>query len=205
MTEPFIRPPLIIKAKPKKHKYFVQFEPATGKVIGALPYKSGNCIEVDEYLGSAFIKGTKILRDYEVLLIEGQHTIVSKKDSVATKDNNVEAITVVENKFLHEVKYNNTDSCIRFKLSKNNKKFIVTIDDTLATSISDTIDMTKTNVCNFFTTDQDNTSIVDKILEIDLNYLIKNKKIEIDYVANFIPRLFCRKLYNYSYEVADEF
>ena len=38
-----------------------------------------------------------------------------------------------------------------------------------------------------------------------INDLIKNKQIEIDYVANLVPRLFCRKLYNYSYEVVDEF
>ena len=46
------------------------------------------------------------------------------------------------------------------------------------------------------------------VLGIDLfqlNDLIKNKQIEIDYVANLVPRLFCRKLYNYSYEVVDEF
>ena len=90
-------------------------------------------------------------------------------------------------------------------LNKKNKKFTITIDESLATSISETIDMEKTNIYNFFTTDQDNTSIVDKILQVNLNDLIKNRKIEIDYVANFVPRLFCRKLYNYSYEVLDEF
>ena len=65
--------------------------------------------------------------------------------------------------------------------------------------------MEKHNIYNFFTTDQDNTSIVDKIIEVNLNDLIQNKQIEIDYVANLVPRLFCRKLYNYSYEVVDEF
>ena len=38
-----------------------------------------------------------------------------------------------------------------------------------------------------------------------LNDLLKKKQVEIDYVVDFVPRLFCRKLYNYSYEVADEF
>ena len=114
-------------------------------------------------------------------------------------------MAVVENKFLYEIKYNDTDSCIRFTLSKNNKKFIVTIDDTLADNLSETIDMKKTNVYNFFTTDQDNTMIVDSILEVNLNDLIKNRQVEINYTPNFVPRLFCRKLYNYSYEVLDEF
>ena len=33
------------------------------------------------------------------------------------------------------------------------------------------------NIYNFFTTDQDNTSIVDKIIEVNLNDLIKNKSL----------------------------
>ena len=49
---------------------------------------------------------------------------------------------------ISEIKYNDTDSCIRFTLSKNHKKFIVTIDDTLANNLSATIDMNKTNVYN---------------------------------------------------------
>ena len=85
------------------------------------------------------------------------------------------------------------------------EKFIVTIDDTLADNLSETIDMKKTNVYNVFTTDQDNTMIVDSILEVNLNDLIKNRQVEINYTPDFVPRLFCRKLYNYSYEVFDEF
>ena len=149
-------------------------------------------------------KGVKTFFDFKVELQNNQYVLV-QKDAVQVKDNNVDAMTVVENKFLYEIKYNDNDSCIRFTLSKNHKKFIVTIDDTLANSISETIDMKKTNVYNFFTTDQDNTSIVDSILEVNLNDLIKNKQVEINYTPNFVPRLFCRKLYNYSYEVIDEF
>ena len=64
--------------------------------------------------------------------------------------------------------------------------------------------MEKHNIYNFFTGPKI-ISIVDKIIEVNPNDLIKNKQIEIDYVANLVPRLFCRKLYNYSYEVVDEF
>ena len=89
-------------------------------------------------------------------------------------------------------------------MDRKNKKFAITIDESPAKAF-ETIDMEKHNIYNFFTMTQDNTSIVDKIIEVNPNDLIKNKQIEIDYVANLVPRLFCRKLYNYSYEVVDEF
>ena len=204
MTEPFIRPPLVITTEPTKHKFFMTFDPDTGVCTGLTPHKQGNCVEIDEYLGNQLQKGVKNFFDFKVVL-ENNAYVVIQKDAVQIKDNEIENISVVENKFLYEIRKNKIDSCIRFVLNKKNKKFTITIDESLATSISETIDMEKTNIYNFFTTDQDNTSIVDKILQVNLNDLIKNKKIEIDYVANFVPRLFCRKLYNYSYEVLDEF
>ena len=204
MTEPFVRPPLVITTEPTKHKFFMTFDPNTGVCTGLTPHKQGNCVEIDEYLGNQLQKGVKNFFDFKVVL-ENNAYVVIQKDAVQIKDNEIEKISVVENKFLYEIRKNKIDSCIRFVLNKKNKKFTITIDESLATSISETIDMEKTNIYNFFTTDQDNTSIVDKILQVNLNDLIKNKKIEIDYVANFVPRLFCRKLYNYSYEVLDEF
>ena len=204
MTEPFVRPPLVITTEPTKHKFFMTFDPNTGVCTGLTPHKQGNCVEIDEYLGNQLQKGVKNFFDFKVVL-ENNAYVVIQKDAVQIKDNEIENISVVENKFLYEIRKNKIDSCIRFVLNKKNKKFTITIDKSLATSISETIDMEKTNIYNFFTTDQDNTSIVDKILQVNLNDLIKNKKIEIDYVANFVPRLFCRKLYNYSYEVLDEF
>ena len=202
--KPFVRPPLVITTEPTKHNFYATFDPNTGKVTGMTPQKQGNCVEIDEYLANQIQKGNKTFFDFKVELQNNEYVLV-QKDAVQVKDNNVNTMTVVENKFLYEIKYNDTDSCIRFTLSKNHKKFIVTIDDTLANNLSATIDMNKTNVYNFFTTDQDNTSIVDSILEVNLNDLIKNKQVEINYTPNFVPRLFCRKLYNYSYEVIDEF
>lgn len=204
MTEPFIRPPLVITTEPTKHKFFMTFDPDTGVCTGLTPHKQGNCVEIDEYLGNQLQKGIKNFFDFKVVL-ENNAYVVLQKDAVQIKDNEVKNVSVVENKFLYEIKNNKIDSCIRFKLDRKNKKFIITIDESLAKSISETIDMEKHNIYNFFTTDQDNTSIVDKIIKVNLNDLIKNKQIEIDYVANLVPRLFCRKLYNYSYEVVDEF
>ena len=198
------RPPLIIEVKPTKHKFFVQFDPATGMCLGVSPQKSGECIEIDEYLGSQLQKGTKMLFDYKVELVDDKYTLVSK-NAVEVKDNDVTVNTVVENKFVYEIKNNTQDSCIRFKLDKNLQKFTITIDEVLANSLKNSLDLTKENKFDFFTTDQDNISVVDRIIQLNMNELLTKQKLEIDYVAKFVPRLFCRKLYNYSYEVENGF
>ena len=204
MTKPFVRPPLVITTEPTKHNFYLKFDPETGMVKGLIPKKEGNCVEIDEYLAHQIQKGTKTFFDLKVELQNNEYVLV-QKDALKVKENKVDNISVVENKFLYEIKNNSKDSCIRFKLDKKLKKFIVTIDKQLSDNLSNTIDFQKTNIYNFFTTDQDNTSVVDRILQINLNDLLLKKQIEIDYVVDFVPRLFCRKLYNYSYEVADEF
>ena len=62
-------------------------------------------------------------------MLENNAYVVLQKDAVQIKDNEVKNVSVVENKFLYEIKNNKIDSCIRFTLDRKNKKFIITIDE----------------------------------------------------------------------------
>ena len=110
--KPFVRPPLVITTEPTKLNFYVTFNPDTGKVTGMTPQKQGNCVAIDEYLANQIQKGVKTFFDFKVELQNNQYVLV-QKDAVQVKDNNVDAMAVVENKFLYEIKYNDTDSCIR--------------------------------------------------------------------------------------------
>ena len=96
--KPFVRPPLVITTEPTKHNFYATFDPDSGKVTGMTPQKQGNCVEIDEYLANQIQKGVKTFFDFKVELQNNQYVLV-QKDAVQVKDNNVDAMTVVENKF----------------------------------------------------------------------------------------------------------
>ena len=90
-------------------------------VKGLIPKKEGNCVEIDEYLAHQIQKGTKTFFDLKVELQNNEYVLV-QKDALKVKENKVNNISVVENKFLYEIKNNSKDSCIRFKLDKKLKR-----------------------------------------------------------------------------------
>jgi hypothetical protein len=102
---------------------------------------------------------------------------------------------------VYEIVKNDKDSCVRFKLDMKNKKWNVSIDDDLKNIIQNTVKQDN-NVFKFFTTPQHNTSVPDYSFDVDLKQLCTTGDIQFEHKSNQTPRLFCRKIYNYSYEVA---
>ena len=82
-----------------------------------------------------------------------------------------------------------------------NKKWNVSIDDDLKNIIQTTVKQDN-YVFKFFTTPQHNTSVCDYSFHVDLKQLCTTGDIQLEHKSNQTPRLFCRKIYNYSYEVA---
>lgn len=193
-----IRPPLEFDVIRPEVKYYFRFDPESGRVLGCSIQHKDHSIEVPEELAKQIQHRMKRLSDYTVELENNQY-IVKTKNAVNNKQHsNIQSDNNV-NQVIYEIVKNTKDSCIRFKLDTIHRKWNITIDSELKNTIQNTIKQQST--FRFFTTPQDNTSVLDYIFELDLQQLCANDSIEIEHKSKQIPRLFCRKVYNYSYEV----
>ena len=112
------------------------------------------------------------------------HTEIQQKDIVNTN--------------LYEIKPNTNDSCIRFNLIMTKKELNISIDSNLKASLQDSVDAD--NEYEFFATNDSNTSIPAYSFKIKLQNLFDNN-ITIPHTVDYVPKIFCRKVFNYAYEV----
>lgn len=194
-----IRPPLKFDVIRPEVKYYFRFDPATGRVLGCSIQKKENSIEISEELGKQVQSRLKQLGDYLVVLEDNQY-VVKAKNAVDSKQHSNKESYKIENKIIYEIQKNDKDSCIRFELNKRNSEWNITIDDELKDAIKNTAN--QKSIHKFFTTPQDNTSVLDYSFELDIEKLCQESTIKIPHQSDSIPRLFCRKVHNYSYEVS---
>lgn len=193
-----IRPPLTFDVIRPEVKYYFRFDPASGRVLGCSIQKKENSIEISEELAKQVQSRLKQLADYKVVLEDNQY-VVKARNAVDSKQHSNKESYKIENKIIYEIQKNDKDSCIRFKLNKTSNKWDITIDDELKTTIKNTSN--QQSVLKFFVTPEDNTSVLDYSFELDLVKLCEGSSIQIPHQSDSTPRLFCRKVYNYSYEV----
>ena len=194
-----IRPPLTFDVIRPDVKYYFRFDPASGRVLGCSIQQKENSIEVSEEIAKQVQSRLKQLGDYLVVLENNQY-VVKARNAVDSKQHNSTESYKIENKIIYEIQENDKDSCIRFKLDKRNSEWIVTIDDELKHTIQNTTN--RKNIHKFFTTPPNNTSVLDYSFEVDIAKLCQDSIIKIPHQSDSIPRLFCRKVHNYSYEVS---
>jgi len=193
-----IRPPLKFDVIRPEVKYYFRFDPASGRVLGFSVQQKGHSIEISEELAKQVQSKLKQLGDYLVVLENNQY-VVKAKNAVLNKQHNSTESNKHINQIIYEVQKNKKDSCIRFNLDQKHNNWTITIDDELKNTIKNTTN--QQSVLKFFTTPQDNTSVLDYAFDVDLTKLCEDGKLQIPHQSKSIPRLFCRKVYNYSYEV----
>lgn len=193
-----IRPPLTFDVIRPEVKYYFRFDPASGRVLGCSIQQKENSIEVSEELAKQVQSRLKQLGDYLVVLENNQY-VVKAKNAVDSKQHNSTESNKHLNEIIYEIQKNQKDSCIRFNLDITHNNWNITIDDELKNTIKNTAN--QRSVLKFFTTPQDNTSVLDYAFDVDLEKLCEDGNLEIPHQSDQIPRLFCRKVYNYSYEV----
>lgn len=195
-----IRPPLEFDVIRPVVKYYFHFNPESNEVLGCSVQQQGHSVEITEELATQVQSGSKQLSDYRVVfkdteyVVESRYVVNNKLQTDIKTDNHT-------NKVVYEIVKNDKDSCVRFKLDMKNKKWNVSIDDDLKNIIQNTVKQDN-NVFKFFTTPQHNTSVPDYSFDVDLKQLCTTGDIQFEHKSNQTPRLFCRKIYNYSYEVA---
>ena len=195
-----IRPPLEFDVIRPKVKHYFHFDPESGDVFGCSVQHQGHSVEITKELADEIQKGSKHLADYKVTFKNTGYVVESRYvvDNKLPTDIKADSRT---NKVVYEIVKNDKDSCIRFKLDMKNKKWNVSIDDDLKNIIQNTV-KEDNYVFKFFTTPQYNTSVADYSFNIDLKQLCNTGDIQLEHKSSETPRLFCRKIYNYSYEVA---
>lgn len=193
-----IRPPLKFDVIRPEVKYYFRFDPDSGRVLGFSVQQKGNSIVISNELAKQIQSKLKQLGDYLVVLENNQY-VVKTKNAVLNKQHNSIESNKHLNKIIYEVQKNKKDSCIRFNLDMPHNKWNITIDEELKNTIKNTSN--QQSVLKFFTTPQNNTSVLDYAFDVDLEKLCEDGKLNIPHQSKSIPRLFCRKVYNYSYEV----
>ena len=194
-----IRPPLEFDVIRPKVNFYFHFDPETDEVLGCSVQKQGHSVEITKELADQLHVGSKHLADYKVTFKNNEYIVESKYVVNAKTQTEIEKVDHI-NKTVYEIVKNDKDSCIRFMLDLKNKKWNISIDDELKDLIQKTVTQ-KNNMFKFFTTPADNTSVLDYSFNIDLSELCTNGNMQIDHNSTATPRLFCRKIYNYSYEV----
>lgn len=194
-----IRPPLKFDVIRPKVKYYFHFDPETSDVYGCSVQQKGHSVEISKELAKQVQNGTRRLTEYKVVFKNTQYVVESKFTVTQKQQNNLEQNSSV-NKLIYEIVKNDKESCIRFRLDIKNKKWNITIDNELKTVIENTVQQ-EDNIFKFFATTQNNTSVPEYTFDVDLNQVCEQGNVEIEHKTDSVPRLFCRKIYNYSYEV----
>lgn len=195
-----IRPPLTFDVIKPEVKHYLRFNPESGMPIGCSVEAKGHCVEISEELATQIKKGHKNLLDYRIKLKNNQY-VVEPKNGVQNVTHNMIENNVIENRVVYEIKKNKKDACIRFLLDTKTKVWNITLDEELKNNLK-TIVTTSNNTYKFFTTSIDNSAVLDYEFTVNLNDLISKGALKIPHQSDNVPRLFCRKVYNYSYEVA---
>ena len=99
---------------------------------------------------------------------------------------------------MYEIKSNTYDSCIRFNLNMIKKEWNISIDSDLKSSLKNSVDAN--NEYEFFATNVSNTSIPAYSFKSKLQNLFDGD-ITIPHTVDYVPKIFCRKVFNYAYEV----
>lgn len=192
-----MRPPLTFGNYKPEMKYYFRFDPDSGEVLEFSIEKKGNCVEISKELADKLYAGETNYIFYKVILSKDGYKAVPK-DAVENKTHTEIQQKVVINKNLYEIKSNQNESCIRFYLNMSKKEWTVSIDENLKASLQDSVDAD--NEYEFFATNDSNTSIPAYSFKIKLQNLF-NDNITIPHTVDYIPRIFCRKVFNYAYEV----
>ena len=196
------RPDLTFTPNIKEQKWYFNFNKDTGQVLNCSVIKKGNSVEVPESLGHDIANGVKNLSQYVIILQDGKYIVKSKTDmdGIAYE---IASPKKIENRNVYKIESSNINDKISFKLDMKNKQWNIGINDNLGQEIENTLDMSKDIVLDFYVTKKDDANILDYILPINLNSLIKQKTLTIKHKSNNVPSLYCRKLYDYSYEVVN--
>jgi hypothetical protein len=194
------RPDLTFTPIMKEQKWYFNFNKDTGQVLNCGVIKKGNSIEVSESLGHDIANGLKNLSQYIVILEDGKYIVKSKNEMEGIKYE-ISAPDKIENKNVYKIEPNNVNDKISFKLDMKNKQWNIGINENLGKEIANTLDMSKDIVLDFYVTEKDDANILDYILPVNLNNLIKQKTLTMDHKSNNVPSLYCRKIYDCSYEV----
>jgi hypothetical protein len=186
----------------QKQKWYFSFNKDTGQVLNCSVTKKGNSVEISESLGHDIAIGLKNLSQYVVILQDGKY-IVKSKTEMDGIEYEISSPKKAENRNVYKIDSNNIDDKISFKLDMKNKQWNIKINDNLGQEIENTLDMSKNIILNFYVTKKDDANILDYVLPVSLNNLIKQKTLTMEHKSNNIPSLYCRKLYDYSYEVVN--
>jgi len=193
-----IRPPLTFDVIKPDVKHYIRFNPETGFPIGCSTEAKGHCVEISEELAVQIKKGFKNLMDYRVKLVDNKY-VVQTKNAVQNVNHLQTNCDVIENRTVYEIKTNQHDACVRLVLDMKEKLWKVTVDDALKTNLIQQVNSDHTH--KFFVTDNDNSAVLDYTFDLNIQELLKDEITTIKHTGSKIPRLFCRKVYNYSYEV----
>lgn len=194
-----IRPPLTFDVIKPDVTHYIHFNPETGIPTGCSVEQKGHSVKISEELAIQIKKGYKNLLDYRVKLVNNEF-VVETKNALQNVTHNQTHSNLIENRTVYEIKKNNKDSCIRFVLDLKQKVWNVSIDTELKNSLKNTLKSLDT-VYKFFTTSTDNSALLDYEFLIDIKELMSKETLTMPHQSDSIPRLFCRKVYNYSYEV----
>ena len=194
-----IRPPLKFDVIRPKVQYYFHFDPESGDVYGCSIQQKGHSVEIPKELAKQVQNGIRRLTEYKVIFKNTQYVVESKFTVIQKPQNDLEQ-NISVNKLIYEIVKNDKEPCIRFRLDIENKKWDITIDNELKTVIENTVKQ-ENNTLKFFATTQNNTSVPEYTFDVDLNQLCDQSSVEIEHKTDSKPRLFCRKIYNYSYEV----
>lgn len=195
-----MRPKLTFETIRPSVNYYLRFDPATGNILGCSIEKKGDCIEIDQELGKQIKSGQKSFMNYKAVLINNEY-VVKPKNFVESKQQTNIKTDHIENKALYRVQKNNKDSCIRFLLDTTAKKWIIKIDNEIRTTLRNNLNLKGDNRHNFYVVDDNNPNFLNYIMTLDIARLINDGTLQEDHLSNTIPMLYCRKIYNYSYEV----
>jgi len=192
-----MRPPLKFGIFQPERKYYLMFKPDTGTVTGYGVEKKGDCVEISKDLADKIHNGETSYTMYKVILHKDGYKAVPKNAVESKTHTEIQQKNIV-NTNLYEIKSNTNDSCIRFNLNMTKKQWNISIDNDLKASLQNSVDAD--NEYEFFATDDSNTSIPAYTFKIKLQNLFDNN-ITIQHTVDYVPKIFCRKVFNYAYEV----
>tara|TARA_B100000575_G_C23109732_1_gene640902 strand:- start:406 stop:990 length:585 start_codon:yes stop_codon:yes gene_type:complete len=192
-----MRPPLKFGNYKPEMKYYFKFDPDSGEVLEFSIEKKGNCVEISKELADKLYAGQTNYIFYKVILDKDGYKAVPKNAVESKTHTEIQQKDIV-NTNLYEIKSNTNNSCIRFILNMTKKELNISIDSKLKASLQNSVDAD--NEYEFFATDDDNTSIPAYSFKIKLQNLFDNN-IVIPHAVDYVPKIFCRKVFNYAYEV----
>jgi len=184
---------------------YLKFDKFTGEIQSCQAGYIVDGLAITEELGIDFVTGKEIMSNYKVVFIDNSYKLIKKYVIQKDSYNNTQSNSIIVNKNVYKITTaDNDNNCISIQLNKKEKNLTFSVSEQFKNSMKDYFTENSSKDHYFFATKKNDGSILDHTFVIDMKELLEKGIINVNYDPKYSIDLYCRKTFDYKYEVINE-